>query len=374
MKIAIVVPWVPRIMGISLACAFSRALSELGETVEFIVHTLNVPFENELKRILMGKVKLTILNKVHDGKISPFIYLKKQYFSQMAGDIVEFIVSSKDRYDILMLISNEGKSLGNVINKKFRNNPKDKPITVLLTQELIDYTFTINKDGLSNHFRRIFSISKPFFRYIEISRMHGFDLIYSNSNWTSKNLLNLYGIKSRMSLALYDDKNFKMDCMDDKLSQIAVPTASLDDYGSELLLHLQNDGIPLITFGPKKLNGLKNLGFLSIKDMHRVVSLSKATLFYFDYEALGLIPFESLSLGTPVITIPKQGPYEELKNNRFVYFFNNYDSLLRICRNLLSTDQDSAYRNSCSNSVNAFRSEAVAGFFLEDIRNYIRGE
>ena len=96
--------------------------------------------------------------------------------------------------------------------------------------------------------------------------------------------------------------------------------------------------------------------------------------FYFDYEALGLIPFESLSLGTPVITIPKQGPYEELGNNKFVYFFSDYDSLLKSCRYLIASTQDATYRQTCSDSINAFRSKKVAEKFLDDVCGYLRGE
>ena len=374
MKIAIVVPWVPRIMGISLACALSRALSELGEAVEFIVHSLNINVENELREILTEKVKLTILKRVSNGKISPFVYFEKQYFSRMTQKIVEFLASSKVRYDIVMLISNEGKGIGKLLNKKFKNNLGSKPITILLTQELIDYTFTMDKVGLPDYIRRLLSLWKPLFRRVEMNRMRGFDLIYSNSNWTSKNLRHLYGIKSRLPLALYDDENFKMENIRAKVDQIVVPTASLDKHGSELLMRLHSDGIPLVTYGPKNVEGLKNLGFLPMEKMRKLISISKATFFYFDYEALGLIPFESLSLGTPVITIPKQGPYGELRNNKFVYFFSDYDSLLKTCRDLIAANQDATYREACSNSINAFRSEKVANQFLEDVSNYLKGE
>ena len=108
--------------------------------------------------------------------------------------------------------------------------------------------------------------------------------------------------------------------------------------------------------------------------MCKLISNSKATLFYFDYEALGLIPLESLSLGTPVITLPKQGPYEELKLNKFVYFFKDYDSLLKICKNLLETNQDAVYRQTCSESVNNFRAEVVASRFLVDVKNCLIGD
>jgi glycosyltransferase involved in cell wall biosynthesis len=373
-KIAIIVPWIRQIKGTSLACAFSRALSEFGETVEFVVHTINIAVENDLKQILGEKVRLTILNRVVDEKINPLIYLQKQYFSKIDGDIVKLLTSSKNKYDQVILISNEGRRIGNKISRKFRNNLNDKPATILLLQELIDYSFTIGKEGIPAYIRRLFSLVKPLFRYIEKKRLRGFDLIYSNSDWTSKNLSVLYGINARMPLALYDDYNFKLLQLEHKEELIVVPTASLDKNGIDLLLRLQEDGIPLIAFGSKRIRGIKNVGFLTTIDMCKLISKSKATLFYFDYEALGLIPLESLSLGTPVITIPKQGPYEELKLNKFVYFFKDYDSLLKICKNLLETNQDSVYRQTCSESVNNFHAEVVASRFLVDVKNCLIGD
>ncbi|MCW1311491.1 MAG: glycosyltransferase [Candidatus Rehaiarchaeum fermentans] len=370
MKIAIVVPWAPVIKGNSYAASFARALSELNQKVDFIVHTMKADLEEDFKNILGGKVNLIILNRSDNESINFYKYFKLQYFSKIDEDIAEFILTNGD-YNLLVLISNEGKKIPMKIKKKLNNYSSKTLITAIIVMELIDYSFDLNKEGIPSHVRKLFLFLKPIFRYVERKRLNSFDLVYSISNWTSNNLLKLYGIKSKMSLPLYDDKNFKMEDTIVKENQIAVPTASLNNHGLKLLLRLQNDGIPLVAFGPKNANGLKNLGFLSMEEMRRLISKSKATLFYFDYEALGLIPLESLSLGTPVITIPKQGPYEELKDNRFVYFFNSYDSLLKICRDLIQVDQDTEYRLACSNSVNDFRSEIVASRFLKDIQNYI---
>lgn len=370
MKIAVVAPWVPAIKGNSLAASFARSLSRNAHEVDFIVHTLKEDLEKDLIAILGDRVNLISLHKTTHENINSLRYLKLQYFSKMDGDLTDFVLTRGD-YELLVLVSNEGRGIARRLKKSNSNGDLKAAIIV---QELIDYSFDINKEGIPSYIRKMFLFLKPIFRYIERKRLNGFDLIYSNSKWTSRNLLNLYGIKSRMSLALYDNENFKIDDICVKETRIAVPTASLDRYGTGLLLRLHIDGIPLVTFGPKNVKGLNNLGFLPMEEMRRLISESKATLFYFDYEALGLIPFESLSLGTPVITIPKQGPHEELQDNRFVHFFNDYGSLLRTCRNLLLEDQDNKYRHECSDSVEDFHSEMVAGRFLEDVNRYRGGE
>ena len=369
MKIAVVAPWVPAIKGNSLAASFARSLSRNAHDVDFIVHTLKEDLEKDLIAILGDRVNLITLHRSTDEKINSLRYLKLQYFSKIDGELTEFILNRGD-YDLLVLISNEGRGIARRIKE---NNKTGDLKTAIIVQELIDYSFDMNKEGIPAYIRKIFLFLKPIFRYIERRRLKGFELVYSNSKWTSGNLLNLYGVKSRMTLALYDDENFKIDDSFVKEKRIAVPTASLDGHGIELLLRLQLDGIPLVAFGPKNVEGLNNVGFLRTEEMRRLISESKATLFYFDYEALGLIPFESLSLGTPVITLPKQGPYEELKDNEYVHFFNDYDSLLRTCRNLLIEDQEEKYRLECSRSVELFHSDMVAGRFLEDVDRYMGG-
>ena len=373
MKIAVIAPWVPAIKGNSLAASLARSLSKHSNRVDFIVHTMKADLEGDLRYILGEKVNLITLHKSVEEKISSYRYLKLQYFSKIDKDLTDYILAHGD-YELILLISNEGRGVARKLRKKFPNNRSVNLITAIIVQELIDYSFDLNREGIPYYIRKLFLFLKPIFRYIERKRLTSFDLVYSNSSWTSKNLWDLYDIKSRMSLALYDDENFKLEEINIKEEQIAVPTASLNNSGSGLLLRLSKDGVPLVAFGPNGVSGLKNLGFLPTRDMCRLISISKATLFHFDYEALGLIPLESLSLGTPVITIPEQGPYGELKDNRFVSFFKDYDSLLKICKDLLHTNQDIIYRQACSNSVSDFRSEIVVGRFLEDVRNYLRGE
>ena len=373
MRIAVIAPWVPAVKGNSLAASFARSLSKHFHDVDFIVHTMKADLEEDLKRILGERVNLVALNKSAEEKISSYRYLKMQYFSKIDDDLSDFILTRGD-YNLLVVISNEGRGIARRVKKKLTDTQSAALKTAIIVQELIDYSFEISKEGIPSYIRKMFLFLKPIFRYIERKRLTGFDLIYSNSNWTSKKLFELYGIKSRMSLALYDDMNFKMKDIGAKEEQIVVPTASLDKSGSELLLRLHNDGIPLVAFGPKNVEGLNNLGFLPLEEMHRIISISKATLFYFDYEALGLIPFESLSLGTPVITLPKQGPYEELKENKFVFFFDNYDSLLKTSRDLIHSTQNSDYRQGCSDSVSGFHSAIVVNRFLEDFVSYIGGE
>ena len=90
-----------------------------------------------------------------------------------------------------------------------------------------------------------------------------------------------------------------------------------------------------------------------------------ATLFLFDYEALGLIPFESLACGTPVITRPEQGPGLELRGIPEVHFFRSYEELLAVCRKLLDTPRTEPRALGCWESVQGYAPDRAVASLLD---------
>ena len=126
-------------------------------------------------------------------------------------------------------------------------------------------------------------------------------------------------------------------------------------------------GINHVNISPKNSNAPMAIDPTSYQEyfFSNILAKANATLYLFDYEALGLPVLESLASGTPVITNPKQGPYVVHANNPNVHFVSSYESLLDCCRLLLSHDKTKAEIISCKDSVAGFSSDIVAGNLLK---------
>ncbi|EQD40073.1 glycosyltransferase, partial [mine drainage metagenome] len=129
---------------------------------------------------------------------------------------------------------------------------------------------------------------------------------------------------------------------------------------------LARTNLPLVAYGPRPPPPSVSIpyrGFLSEDEMRVFLSGAAATLFLFDYEALGLVPFESLAAGTPVITLPKQGPHRTLSHNRDVYFGRDVGELRELCARILQSPPTRADRARCRESVEVYKSSESARSF-----------
>ncbi len=200
-------------------------------------------------------------------------------------------------------------------------------------------------------------------KILEYRRFKSFDLLLANSKWTSIIFQYLYGLPISGILFAIDTNVFKPTLSKySEMNFIAVPTISLskDDSGRNLISRLAQDGIPLLSYGPIEIQGVKHLGYLPQDEMVNVLSGAKATLFLFNYEALGLVPFESLACGTPVITYQKQGPMVDLANNPNVKYFKDYDELKDLCRHYIELAKDEDKIRECRDSVMKYDVSAIA--------------
>ncbi|MEM3844455.1 MAG: hypothetical protein QXU98_01915 [Candidatus Parvarchaeota archaeon] len=118
---------------------------------------------------------------------------------------------------------------------------------------------------------------------------------------------------------------------------IAIPTVALDQPRIEIVRKLHLDGIEMKIFGSFKTGTPEEEGYLDEEEMIDLIGRVSAVLFLFDYESFGLIPFESLALGTPVTTEKKLRPGYELSDNPYVTFANTYDEILTACREALNS-------------------------------------
>ena len=118
---------------------------------------------------------------------------------------------------------------------------------------------------------------------------------------------------------------------------VAIPTAALDNEKIKIIQSLAKNGIELIAYGPIQVSGIRNEGFVSDEKLKEILGKASVTLFLFDYEGLGLIPFESLAMGTPVVTEKKLGPGMELASNPYVEFVEDHENLTELLKNYLKT-------------------------------------
>lgn len=349
------VPWIPAIKGISLAITIAKHLSKNGAFVEFIVHTLDIRFKSEIETMLGQNVVFRYLNESFNERISRLNYLRNQYLSKMDEELGEYLIEG--HRDLVLVVSDEGHNIPKFLKKYSLSNSGEAPLIGLLVQELIDYSFMPDIYPSLSLTRKLLSPLKYAFHRIEKKKLESFDFLYANSGWTADNLRKLYGLKSRMVVSLVDDELYpKIDTPWDQRNGIVVPTASLDKINTAVIKKLSDEGVDITAYGNKNIPGVKNLGFLPRDKMIEVISGAKAILFLFDYEALGLIPIESVLIGTPVITEAKQGPFHSLKDCKCVKFAREYSELLAICKSFQSARELKildCHSRDCSNKFSA---------------------
>ncbi|MEM3191659.1 MAG: hypothetical protein QW292_06135 [Candidatus Parvarchaeota archaeon] len=87
-----------------------------------------------------------------------------------------------------------------------------------------------------------------------------------------------------------------------------MPTVALDKTIIEIVRKLHLDGIEMRLRSLIDTEIYEEARYLDEKEMINLIERARAVLVLFDIESLGLIPFESLALGTLVITEKKIGP------------------------------------------------------------------
>ena len=357
MKIAVVIPLLHKVAGNRLALDIAEALERLGNTVYI--------FTEISSKETIDYISLTNLRngffyiQMKEANFSSLKYVLRRFSRRKDRKLLKLMdpIYHKEHLDVVLVISNEGHYLGQLLKKYYGARA---PLTVLSIMELIEYPFILDKQS-KRELLRLFSIPLlPFLHLIDLNNIKNFDLIVSNSQWTSIMTQAFYGQAPKMSIATVNISKFNFTSEPDGKRYIAFPTAGLKKGDMEVALNLKRDGIELLSFGPNPVSGIQYIGYLSELQLREVLAKANATLYLFDYEALGLPVLESLASGTPVITNPKQGPYVVHANNPNVHFVSSYESLLNCCRLLLSHDKTKAEIISCKDSVAGFSSDIVA--------------
>src|SRR5579875_44387 len=229
-------------------------------------------------------------------------------------------------FDAVLVFANEGHGIARLLRRR-GNAPL--PLLAVCVMELPDYIFTLAHDRTHPRVRRLLSpLLLPILHIVEARKLAAFDQCFANSRWTLQQLQALYGVRGKGSLAVTDLDWFIPDrgaLSGLPARYIAVPTASWAPEWNTWVERLRSRNVAAVAFGPQRVPCLQNLGFVTDEELRRVLGSAAATLFLFDYEALGLMPRESLACGTPVITLPKEGPWWELRENPHVTFVRTAD-------------------------------------------------
>lgn len=348
MKIAIVIPVIEKISGNRMGLEIAELLSSR-HSVDVLCYHIWEGVYPEISKIIK-KANLVYIKK-DNKKIKEGIGFALRY--QLSNRISKKLANILDRneYDMTVNISNECHSIPFFTKNK-------KMVNGVVVMELHENGFlSMQKKSSFKRMIQFFApVFYPFIKFIEYSRFSSHDIIFSNSKWTKILFQYFYEIPVASSLIYINENRFVPKPENKNGKFILIPSASIEKDGmaNELLIKLKKENIPVKVFGSYKIEGFDNLGYLGEDDLIKMYSDARATLFLFNYEALGLIPFESLLCGTPVITYKKQGVEVELDDNPFVYMYDSVDEIVSKCREIMATEKSPSELKGCRESVLKF--------------------
>jgi glycosyltransferase involved in cell wall biosynthesis len=354
LRIAIVDPYIRGIFGQRECLKLAALLSEENE-VDLVVHRISANVVQEV-RSKIGRANLIFfsLNPSNDYE---FPYTIKYMYGGIADRSLSSFLRGRS-YDAIVVISSvEGWWLGYMLKNEKRGNrpliclvPTDPPTGVSL-----EFYETGRHRGLARLTDEVFIRFQRF-------RLSHFDCVFGQSEWTNSIMRRVYGISPIGKAGGVDKERFDVRRvrLRDEEPYIAVPTVALDARRKDIVRKLHEAGVRMKLYGPVRLGIPGELGYISDEQLVDVLGNASATLFLFDYESLGLIPLESLSLGTPVITERRLGPGYELAGNEHVTFVDGFEEALRACRESASRRLTLEERLKISESVRQYSFENFA--------------
>lgn len=366
MRIAIVVPYLVRLFGSKAALSMANALSRDNEVIVY-VHSINPSIINEAK-MKIGNAQLIYNGTTEKNGFGKLFAIKYQVLRGVDRLIATRIAEDhlKSQFDLVLVMANEGRSVGQFLSVLIKDN---RPLTGIVIMELHDHGFHLYHERPYPTLRLILWPLYPLVHLMERLRFQAFDLVLSNSKWTGSIFEYLYGMNVFMSVPTIDFDFFSSSrYIDNREPYIAFPTVSLTPEQVEIGKKLVEEGINLVSYGPRKIDGMHYRGFIPEDRLPQFLGEATAVLFLFDYEALGLVPPEALAAGTPVITLPKEGPQSELSEMSNVNFADTYESIRGLCQLYMSKPKDRATFESCKRDGFKLSAEESGRRLIEKIR------
>jgi len=332
-RVAIVVPLIKKVHGNRLSFCLARGLARSNEVTVYAETALDrlVP-EVEKQVAPAGFRALRTTSSPRSTNLELLSHQLRRGPDRRLSDCLHADHRTKP-FDWVVVFANEGHWIASYVASWSESN---RPRTALALLDPIEQIFLLARDRPLPIARQLLMPLYPVLHRIESQRIRRFDRVFPISRWVSELGSFLYGITPADSLAALDSDLFTPPAqVDDSTPYVAVPTMSLRPSDGDLVRAVARGGIPLTTFGPKEVSGVPHRGFLPDRELVSFLAGARATLFLFDYEALGLLPLESLAVGTPVVTLPSGGPFIELRENPFVSFANDVEGLTRLCNRFL---------------------------------------
>lgn len=367
MRIAIVTPSIPRIHGNRFAFSIAAALASKHD-VTVVAHTISTGIEPEVVE-KVRPASLYSLHRVPGHPPSMAHFFRMQLSRGVDAELNRWLFDRHRtrRWDAIVVVSNEGHWLGAYVARWPR---PERPTTAVCIYDLIDHSFLLRYVRPRPALRTLSAPLYPLAHWVEATRLDAFDYVFTISHWCSLLLSYLYGIHGAGSMAAIDVSSLGTPAFSASSEPyLALPTVSLDDTSLRVAERLAREGVRFESYGPVRPSGIPYRGFVEDTEMVKIVAGAAGTLFLFDYEALGLIPLESLYLGTPVITLPKQGPWGELADNPHVTFVTSYAETLRACQALLSSPKTVEVSDSCRNTMAKYDPRVVSERLVEVLVN-----
>lgn len=358
MRIAVVVPYVWRVHGNRLAFSLARGLAASHEVTVY-VEALQDRINDEVRNQL-APASLRFLRTTRAEGVTNWQLLVRQLARGGDRRISKALRHDHEasRYDWIVNFANEGHWIGSYVSAW---EGRTRPRTGLVMMDPIDQVFLLARERPNRRLRELLMPLYPILHQIEAHRIQQFDRLFSISGWVSQLCTFLYGITPAASLAAVDGDLFQPSPRVDTANPyIAVPTVSVGPEEEKTLRFLFDDGLPLVTYGPRAVQGIPHRGFLPEVELVPFLQGARVTLFVFDYEGLGLVPLESLAVGTPVVTQPKGGPLAELSGNRFVRFAGDPLSMSNQCKSLLEEPKTSNLASEVRSTVSDYFAPTVA--------------
>lgn len=366
MKIGIVVPWIHRMGANKIPFSLVRGLANLGHDAFLIAHTVN---QELLPSIEIGIRPASLIHAKSDTQPYSYGSAAWKWFASSRSDIelAEVVLDchKSNALDFVVLIGNEGFRLASLLRKK---HVSSLPLLGWSIMELIDHSFLLRRDRPYSTIRAMLAPLYPLIHREWERAMKDFDFLCANSEWTADLVAYLYGLDCQHNLISLPSDAFGEASPNPRAPDhpyIALPTVSIGPVEKMMVTELARRGLPLRAFGDNKVPDVDNLGYLSEEAMRSEVAGAAALLFLFDYEALGLVPFEALAQGVPVVTIPKYGVKRQWAGNPFVSMESTVDGLVTSCNRWLASPLTAELRAQASATVQRFAEESAARSFLE---------
>ena len=361
MRIGWVIPWLHRTGGNKTVLSLARGLVQSGHDAQLFCHTVRTDIVPEVERQLGGVPFSYLVSspRAYAGHRDDLSWqLPSGRYRALTASIVD--AHRRSPFDAVIVVANEGRQLARQLRKAL---PEPSPLLGWSIMELIDHTFLLRRERDHPLLRSLLSPLYPAFHWAWGRSMREFDFLCANSPWTAELVDYLYGLDCGHLLISIPEEAYAPGSglpSPPEPPYIAVPTVSLGSRETRLLGEIGAHGLNLVAFGPRRVPGLQDRGFLPENQMRQLLQGACATLFLFDYEALGLLPFESLAVGTPVVTLPKHGVHAQWRGSPFVGFADRAPDLIEACQRWVNSPPTSTERDAARSSVEPYRASRAS--------------